>query len=378
MAATALFCQFFGDTVLAGDSPADEQTVADKALTASSLLYSQWCLAAWTAALFHDTAYPLQELTRLWYLAVPHPGAAPAGIYYADELRRLLHAMAQHVGGRLRRAAARAVGDLVLRLLPRPGSLGAADDLVARLQTELEDLGLASRLVCPDLLRELLEPAQGDDRERPFRLTNHGVLSALICVAALRGSLYLDPNPATTPEWLRWALQAMVVHDFEIDSHTRRTLQRARADRAPVVARGARRWFDFRADPVSFMLRLADKVHHWERVVRGDFELTQECKEIALEGLLWRLQRERQGIMLESGRPRWVGPPRLVLIYDEEDKLEASGWEHKKLHDDLRKYLAELPFPNDWGLPGPRPVTLRFRATLPEVVPKPDNAARNA
>lgn len=377
MAATALFSQFLGDTVCPGrGGKRVEMRIADHAArnTNGELEYSQWCLAIWFAGMLHDVAYPFSEFMQIWHLAetasVSRRGRAP--VLYKAELEAMLNALAEYVLSQQRSPAANAVRDSLVAILdPAPQTnTGLVDRAKSQL---LHQLCVPRYLRHEGLVEEIIaSPRLSHERERPFLILNHGLLSALICLAALRGSGFVSRD-GDVPMWLRYGLQAIAVHDYEIHRHQPRSVRKARSVRAPVGSDGgpdAQRQFVFEADPVSFVLRLADKVHHWERYVRGQYAFAEECEEIMLHGLLWRLPSADRGDVvarqLWDGSPRWVGHPQLSLVYGPQDQLDATGWDHKKVADDLRRYLAELPFPAAWGMPSGR---LRFQTTLPVVAP---------
>jgi len=180
-------------------------------------------------------------------------------------------------------------------------------------------------------------------------LLNHGLLSAIVCVAAMEKVIQADD----APDWLRHALEAILYHDYELNSH--------KAKEGPIRANGKRREMSFDQAPVAFLLRLADKLHSWERPVRGKTGLVQEATSVMLKGLVWPAHKA----------PVWLAPPILEIAYDDHGTLVDAGWEHSKLVEDLHKYLGELPFPDglQWSGRNGKPVRFQFRVILPKMDP---------
>jgi len=208
------------------------------------------------------------------------------------------------------------------------------------------------------------ETSDPDYREKAQKYTrsqfDHGLVSALICAMALTES---GLKPQDAPAWLRHAVQAIALHNYETDMHAPNSSGPVHKQDLTIRGKDEKRLsFDFYRDPISFMLRLADKIHMWERSVHGEVELVTESDWAQLSGLVWKL----------GDAPTWVHTPRLRLFYEDEEALALTDWDHKHVSSDLRKYLAELPFPSEWGWADAPPgdhTFLSYQITLPEVDP---------
>ena len=378
-AAVALLGQFIGDTVVdsrgAGSLPISMAATGGHRDAFPS--DADWCMALWFAAMFHDVGYPFSQFLDTWRLSeerpVPAERAAVRGdVPFEDTTRSMVRALVDRL--QIDPPPSRIYSSMVDRLL----SLFDNTDEERRILDRIEDeIGPDSEFrrwfaseraitILLDRRHTLQGPTAGTDKRRARRaghVFNHGLISALVCTYALR-SAGLDPASASTPTWLRSAIQAIAYHDYEMKEHADTDSAGGPVCRQQIRIRGKEqsyRHFSFDRDPLTHLIRLCDKIHAWERSVRGKFGLVRESEYADFRGLWWPLRAE----------PTWREPPSVGLVFNDYEALELAQWRHRPLSDELRKYLAELPFPSDWSWPGSGGdcAFMRFQITLPEVDP---------
>jgi hypothetical protein len=354
VAAVALMAQFLLDT--ATPHGGGTATIAEHAAECTDAGYDDLCRASWFASLFHDIGYPFAQFMDIVLMSEASVEGADAAMPFPDRTRDVFRAISTVLApadtppDKLLAGLTEGLGKLM-----KPG--GRPGGLQQQLCETLYTPDFPEWFCCPEVVRVLIE----ETPDYTPALIKHGLVSAGVCVLALRKA-GLDPAGALSPPaWLRRALQAIALHDSP-KSELRRLLKVAGS---PVVASGGSPTFAFNREPITFLVRLVDSLHTWERYVKGKGRLVQEARHAELLGLIWPLA--------SPSRPAWVRAPRMHIILDDQTALAHTSWEHQRFSDDLSKHLAELPLPGGWFGPDPHAPAehLRFQISLPEVIPGP-------
>ncbi|MCE5239785.1 hypothetical protein LLH23_15060 [bacterium] len=354
MAAVALFLQFLIDSGLPRPTP--RQTVANAACASSGLSYEELCLATWFAAVFHDIGYPFSQFMQVRRLTDTGVVGGSEQVPFKEIMRQVIAALGATVGGD---GSGGEVHTHLTETLASLLSSAASPDTVKRVHDLVKGVSFDEWTMTPSVFRELLPESGLTEPKSVAVLLDHGMVSAIICVVSLAKSGLSALAEPVPPSWLKHAIQAIALHNLELRHYPKAAESMAGC---PVLFEGenAKR-FSFADSPVTFLLRLVDKLHCWERLVRGRDALVQEMDHVELHNLVWLLTED----------PQWTAPPLVELTYVSAEALDATDWQHSLVQKETLKYFRELPLsPAMWSVKEtPETEYMSFSLTLPAIDP---------